>query len=382
MLNDDEGAEMDLQYADIIQIRSKDKRLDQQDFFIDYIDLGDESDDTFEEKNQPKIRLLSLKDYSQLFSFPINNRRIDDENISSIRVLSRSPVQERGYIRHNQFQEKQRIFIEWDTDWVDIPPNEYTIREIASEHDAMEIVDKNKETLYIDFAFKGLPFYILNIKPTDRQEDRLGRQEGKQDMLGQEDRQDMRMLSLKEDRQDRLGQEKTINQLTLEGDQWIHDYYGEVEEDYGEEDRMTWEAQLQDFADSLDLQDSPPHIKASYIQRFAELRRQFSTFELEGTITPIHNHPQPFLKVMDKFPHHWIYPVVNLKKHSLFLQQDELDLKDPLFKNPHMSVESQSAWLKDVVVQNWEDYTLNKNTGIEVLTKMFIFPRTIVIPLG
>lgn len=354
------SSSVDLQYADIVQIRSNEEKIDKHHYFVDYID--------FIETKQ--LRLIDLQNFQSILELSLRqddqgHYTLSDNRILSLQVISRSPQDETGYIRHHQFQEKQILWIEWEPSLIDIPNHKqkYEIREIIPDTDAMEIVDlENKESFFIDFAFRGLPPFILKIQPVETS-NQTPFQEDSENTI-----QDVHVV---------------LNRLTLEGDQWTQENldFDEEEGSGYEDDRLTWEAQIQNFSDALHIQNPQEEgFKQQLIHRFTELRHLFSTFEDDGTVKCKYAELRPLLHTIlsafsntdintkssnERFLYTWFYPVLSLKRKIVYDEDhDLLEDDDPLFHNRRFQTQEHKQWIRGMV-DIAEQYKNDESVGGE-----------------
>ena len=131
---------LQLQLGDIIQIDAPtNDKLNDQTFLITYIDA----------KN------IEIKDIATLKQMTLSlddEGELEDETIDSISLLSRDP--EEGYARQNGFLPKTWVTITLGGDLPAIFSGEIT----NLEEDMIEVQTyPEKETIYIDFGYKGIP---------------------------------------------------------------------------------------------------------------------------------------------------------------------------------------------------------------------------------
>ena len=131
---------LQLQLGDIIQIDAPtNDKLNEQTFLITYIDT----------KNIEVKNIISLKQTTLVLD---EEGELDDETIVSISLLSRDP--EEGYARQNGLLPKTWITITLSGDLPAIFSGQIT----NLEEDMIEVETfPEKETIYLDFGYKGLP---------------------------------------------------------------------------------------------------------------------------------------------------------------------------------------------------------------------------------
>ena len=131
---------LQLQLGDIIQIDAPtNDKLNEQTFLITYIDS----------KNIEVKNITSLKQTTLVLD---EEGELDDETIVSISLLSRDP--EEGYARQNGLLPKTWVTITLSGDLPAIFSGQIT----NLEEDMIEVETfPEKETIYLDFGYKGLP---------------------------------------------------------------------------------------------------------------------------------------------------------------------------------------------------------------------------------
>ena len=141
-----------LELGDIIQILS-DTNEEYKDkvFFIDYIDNN-------------IIKLIDTNDLSSV-DLTINNGKLSDESIKSISLLSKSD--KKGYAKQNDLLPNTWVDIYFDGDVPTVITGEIT----GLEEDMIELKTyPDGDTIYIDFAYKGIPIELPLDKILIREE--------------------------------------------------------------------------------------------------------------------------------------------------------------------------------------------------------------------
>lgn len=136
------GKTLELELGDIINIDAPgNDEIHTKTFYIDYIDSNN-------------IRLLDTNTLSLVY-LNIMNNRITDETITSISILSKET--EKGYARQNGLLPKTWIEMKIGGD---VPV--IIVAEITDlQEDMIELTTyPEKDVLYIDFAYKGIPLDI------------------------------------------------------------------------------------------------------------------------------------------------------------------------------------------------------------------------------
>jgi hypothetical protein len=139
--------EIQLKLGDIISIEAPTNReLHQNTFFIDYID-------------NDKISVINVADNQKTILSIRDNGSLSDESITSIILLDRS--EELGYARQNGLLPHVWLDIHIGGDVPTIITGEIT----NIEEDMIEIITyPDREAIYIDFEYKGIPEQIPFVK--------------------------------------------------------------------------------------------------------------------------------------------------------------------------------------------------------------------------
>lgn len=311
--------EIELQLGDIIQITNpKNDVLNNQVFLIDYID-------------STKVILINTDTLNKI-KLKINNDGIlGDGYISMIEILSRSDLL--GYARQNNLVPGKWVNIFFSGDYPVILTGEIT----NIEEDMIEITTIDKDVIYINFDYKGIPEYLpidnieIREKPTQIPDKQMDEEEiGELPELEEEYnvvpadkiqigvpvknvKDQLREIIIKAD-QIKFGDEDLGKII-----QYV-DVASKVQ-------RYSVETQVSDLLDDLlstipNTQRTPRVLNNIHtmIERFKQLRLQFSTFDKYGTITSAitkESTYKPLNKWLNDFNNnlYWILPVVkNIKK--------------------------------------------------------------------
>ena len=324
-----------LELGDVITIQAKDnKDYHDQNFFILYID-------------DKEIHLTNIESYQNITIYIDDDGNIKDESIESITILNRSD--EKGYARQYSLLPKTWIDIQFGGETPVIITGEIT----NLEEDMIEITTyPDLDVIYIDFGYKGIPLYLqiesitIRPKPTslDKIESLLNVKETIPDGEGFDpgfipDNQEAVVeyqpsgeydVKVSED----VEKDQTINEkLQTLYNAARENVYGEDLDDLERETeipehqrRHGIETQVNDMLDVLlseipDIQRTPKVIDNIHhlIQRFKELRKEFSLFDEHNNIydrksnglghKPLKESLLQFNKKLK-----WILPVVCLKK--------------------------------------------------------------------
>lgn len=292
--------------------------LHENTYLIDYLDDN-------------LIKLLNDKDFTEI-QLTIKGKKLTDESIEQISVLANP--EEKGYARQNGLIKDEWVSIEFGGDVPIFINGQIT----DLEEDSIEITTyETKKKLYIDFGYKGIPLDlpIINIKsfyPPDLQEDNQDAEQKLLAPLEDEDYDDSdEDLDLILDSETI---EKNTEELFIEIDdiELVDEDVGEITEmiQVDEENkRFGIETQTQDILDEL-LAEYPTNQRTEsvlnkihiIIERYKQLRREFSTFDEMGNAENIKvkgANYKPLIERMKKLDRklHWLIPVAR-NSHKLF----------------------------------------------------------------
>jgi hypothetical protein len=342
-----------LQLGDIIELYDpKNEQLNEQTFYIDYID---------ETKmiliNEATLESVKLK---------INETGIiGDGTITKLIIKSRSS--EKGYARQNNLLPGTCVNIYFGGDLPVIITGEIT----NLENDMIELTMVDDDVIYINFDYKGipedLPIEMIEIreKPCvssqkERVEDVEAYEHGEAEVELPQlmTEQGVRVEKVPLQLEVPLGDVKTqMREFIIKADQiqFGNEVLGPIVQFvdvYGKTERYSIETQTNDLLDEL-LSTIPNAERTNrvlnnihiIIERFTQLREQFSTFDEYGNVSgSVMYKPdyKPLLQFFNNFNKNllWIIPVVkNIKKtyvDNSLLAEDEfsdivnLELNDDL----------------------------------------------------
>ncbi len=314
--------EIELQLGDVIYIiNPSNDNLNNQTFFIDYIDNS-------------KAYLINTETFDRVKLKIGDNGILGDGNIKQIDILGRrdSP----SYARQNGLTPGKWINIHFGGDFPVIITGEIT----NLEQDMIEVKTSDKDIIYINFDYKGLPENL----PIDNIEIREKPVEPKREIEEIiEDDDDLAIPELEEEKKMIDAQQlqiavptknvkEQLREIILKADQIV---FGD--EDLGlikqfvdvasKSKRYSIDEQVSDLLDDLlstipSAQRTPKVLNNIHtmIERFKQLRDFFSTFDqygnVDGKISYGANY-KPLKVWLEKFNTnlYWILPVVkNIKK--------------------------------------------------------------------
>ena len=349
-----------LQLGDIIELFDpKNEKLNEQTFYIDYID-------------ETKMILINESTLDSIKLKIDENGIIGDGTISKLVIKSRS--NEKGYARQNNLLPGTCINIYFGGDLPVIITGEIT----NLENDMIELTMVDDDVIYINFDYKGIPEDLPIEMIEIREKPCISTQKPVSEIIGPEEveefpelmneyneRQQVEKINLQLEVP--LANIKTqMREFVIKADQiqFGNEVLGPIVQFvdvYGKIERYSIETQTNDLLD--ELLSTIPNTERTHrvlknihntIERFVQLREQFSTFDEYGNVSgSIVYKPdyKPLFQFFNNFNKNllWILPVVkNMKKtyvDNSLLTEDEfsdivnLNLNDDL-ENIRMLVEN------------------------------------------
>ena len=355
-----------LELGYIIQIYApNNENLNEQNFFIDYID-------------ENKMLLINENTLETTKIKIDPNGTLGDPSIKKIVIKSKS--NEKGYARQNNLLPGTCLNIYFGGDLPVIITGEIT----NLENDMIEVTMVDSDVIYINFDYKGIPedlpiekFEIRDkpcvpttVEPSDaeKQIEETGQLEETIPELLSENKIAVEPIQL----QVPIDQVKTqMREFVIKADQiqFGNEVFGPIVQFvnvYGKSERYSIESQTNDLLDEL-LSTIPNSERTSRvlnnihntIERFVQLREQFSTFDEYGNISgSIVFKPdyKPLLNYFNNFNQSllWILPVVkNIKKtyvDNSLLSEDEYS--DIINLNLHEDLEKIQALIENYKTNN------------------------------
>jgi|694.fasta_scaffold11383_8 hypothetical protein len=299
-----EQEEVTLQLGDIIVIQSPgDYILDKKIFYVDYID-------------KQKIKIINVDDFSTNSILINSDGTISDNNIKSIAIISSNP--NKGYARQNNLLPNTWVDILFGGDIPAIITGQIT----NLEDDMIEIKTIDKDVLYINFNYQGIPenlppvSFEIREKPTSIK----GTTEKETTEKGE---------TIREPKEDIKSQRNKLkgDNIILNDNDFVIGELVQIEEIINVDDTMrryNIEEQTNDFFENL-VSTIPNNKRNSTIinefniivKRFVELRQMSSIFDKYGNVEGpiIHSASDiPLANYLSEFHNklYWIkYGVVN-----------------------------------------------------------------------
>jgi hypothetical protein len=318
-----------LRLGDVIVIKSETNEiLNNNTFLIEYID-------------PTKIKLVNVEDFHKVQLRINNNGVIGDGSITEIKIISSNP--NHGYARQNNLLTGTWINIYFGGDM----PLVITGKITDLEEDMIEIKTIDNETIYINFAYYGipedLPIETFEIRPPPEMEKMAPEIEQEQeealDIIEFSDEEIQEELPVKAVRE-------KVKQLVFDADQIelgdimrVQEYVDIDKDKY----RFNIEAQSNDLLE--EMISSIPNSKRTnnvlnkihiMITRFIQLRQMSSTFDnnknITGFVTKTAND-RPLANYLSDFKNtlYWIMMVAkNVKK--IYKENDESQRRDGDFE--------------------------------------------------
>ena len=347
-----------LELGDIIEITASNMDVNEQVFYVMYIDNHD-------------LKLFNISTRN-IVSFTMDDEGgLSDESITSISLLNRSEV--KGFARQNKLLPQTWVDIHFGGEIPTIIVGEIT----NLEEDMIEVITfPEMKTIYIDFGYKGIPQHIPIDKIVIRD---------KPSSLG-------KTASLAELNREDLKEEEWTEQASIEftdnGESVItipkgvkpdanvrevlHKMYVQasdiLEEDLGEitqlvevpewQKKYSLETQTSDMMEHL-LSNIPDNKRTARIlnhihfltNRFSRLRAEFSVFDDIGNVVnskwvgslkkPIVDHILELDKTL-----HWIVPVV-IQKRKLYVDDKQPTTMDTTQRDLGEDLEEQQTIVSD-----------------------------------
>ena len=305
--------ELQLELGDIIEIFDPtDELLNNKTFIIDYID-------------SEKLKLINIDTFEIVHQNINEDKSIGNGTIQKLILKSRSDV--KGYAKQHNLLSGVSINIYFDDE------NPFILSGIISDlvNDMIEITLPNKEVIYINFDYKGipedLPIQKIEIKEVTEPIVQIEQEEPKEPIeFEQEEPKEPTISQIRPPNSIIRPQKDMI----LKADQIIfgNEKLASVSQFINTKSkRFSLESQLTELLDSL-LSTIPNASRTErvlnnihiLVERFKQLREKFSKFDeygnVDGPLVYKANY-KPLLKYFENFETnlYWIVPVVkNIKK--------------------------------------------------------------------
>ena len=333
----DEKEEIELQLGDIIQITNpKNEKLDNQTFIIDYIDPS-------------KILLINAETLENIKLKISDEKIIGDGTITKIAILSRSD--EKGYARQNGLVFGKWIDIHFGGEYPAIITGEIT----NLENDMIEVKTIDNDILYINFDYKGIPEDLPISMIEIREKPQKSISEKDLDLEKRENREE----EVKGEERELMPTEKIEISVPIKNikDQMREFILKANQIQFGDEvlgpivqyvdvknkaQRYSIDTQVAEMLD--DMLSTIPNSQRTkrvlnnihtMIERFKQLREQFSIFDEYGNVDSILTNEASYKPLWAYFKSfhinlYWLLPIVkNIKKlYNLNEVEEELENSD------------------------------------------------------
>ena len=324
-----ESKNVNLELGDIIKLYAPtNEELNNKVFIISYIDNS----------------IIDLKSSELNISLNLADNKLTEESITKISIVYKPEL--KGFVKQSNLNIENWIDIHFDTDIPTIITGKIT----NIDEDMIEInIYPSNEIIYIDFEYHGIPKNLNIEKIVIREEPSI-----KTKVTEEEEEEDHSLEDISEEMfEDDLSEisKKTdsvkLQEDIIKGSQIIFgELLGELVQEVEVDEKLKrydLESQTNDLLDEL-LSKIPKQnrtysvIKSihTYIERYKQLRTQFSTFDTFGNLTDKilkgTNH-KPLKENLEKLNRniHWIMPVVVNKKKIYPYEDccDEDTLEEP-----------------------------------------------------
>jgi len=321
-----------IELGDIIEIIATEKlEWHENKYFVCYID-------------NRILELIDLKTNTSVLFHLLNGKIFKEKGIQKVRILSRSSI--KGYARQNGLMPNI---------WVDIffggdVPKSITAEITNLDKDMIELTTyPENKLLYIDFAYQGVPrnlpidYICIRNKPES-----FHRNRGEEDEEEEEGEGEERKEGREERKEGREEPDQTYVDVLrkfskyeeIEEDEQLQEVIQQIEIP-PEQQKYGINAQVNDLLDAFlstipDYKRTPNVMNKIYthIQRFKELREQFSVFDnkYHQIIGPKKVDTQPIIKTLSNINKNllWCIPVVSQckKVYGDFEEAFDIVVKD------------------------------------------------------
>jgi len=338
-----DGEDIELQLGDIIRIISPtNKDYHNNEFFIDYID-------------EKIIVIINDKDTYEL---TIEDGSFTDESIQSIDILSRSKYD--SYVRQNGIETGDYISVYFSG------KKPYILNGIVTniDEDMIEISrDGDDEKFYIDFSYQGVPRNLnierIIVKKEETKEVSSVEKEQEEEYVSEEKVQEEDVSEEKEDVSEE--KEESYSENAIEYDEYDDDgsytkeeldineilkksgvlMFGDVldtvTQKYNVTDKQTRygiDVQTNDMFNTMkadeDIKKTDSNLN-QIVQRFKQLRSEFSTFNNDGNIDGIIKYDSKYKPIIELIKNmerniSWIIPIVEQRKY-IYIEENNIDVE-------------------------------------------------------
>lgn len=288
-----------IEYGDILEFQApRNPSLDQKRVLVTYVDSD---------------QVEGIDDTGQTLTFPIEKKRFTEESIETILLLSRAD--EKGYARQNGLLPEKWVTIQLGGDL----PMTLHGQIVDLEEDMIQIKTyPDDKTIYIDFAYRGIPKSIPIESIALRDPPRSASASASDQEA--EEGQDAQLMEDSEDIPDEKIQQFVIDAQDITFGELLEEIQ-EVVQVSESERRYDIESQTQDLLDEM-MSHIPDRERTHRVmdqlhrilQRFRELYTLYSKTQRDGTITRTSykgKDYRPLVNALMKMNAHvfWLLPV-------------------------------------------------------------------------
>ena len=304
----DDQSNINIQLGDIIEIESENINLNNNKFFVKYIDSN-------------KLEIINI-DNNDEYTIKINENNELEENIEEIILLSRSEFP--GYARQNNLLKGTWIDIYFKGDMPFIIVGK--INDLVEDMIEVKTFPEN-EIIYIDFAYKGIPEDLPIDKIVIRTQPDESRKIIDTDV---QDESEIKDELIDAEKKEPLDEEFQIKDILLDADEIqigaeLEEITQIVDVDESEQ-RFGIEKQTNDLLDELlsqipNLQRTPNVMNDIHksIERYKQLRTMYSIYDKNGNIVEPKIHGENYKPIIENIVKmnkkiYWLIPIVRNRK--------------------------------------------------------------------
>lgn len=335
MAKEEEENKIYLELGQVIELEAPaDGKLHKKIFLIEYLD-----------KNL--IKLINENDYS-IVELQINNGKLLNENIEKINIIPPIPT-EKGYARQWGYTPNKWFKFYFGGE------NEVIVHgqivNLEKDQITINTIQPIETTLYIDFAYKGIPLDLQLIKIIPREAPTSSRVD--EEIVDSDEEELMELLDDEGEELDRYFNQdeikKDLDEILIDLDdleKTVSDETGELTEEKELDDkfkRFNINSQIENLSQSL-LSLIPTNKRTvrvlnnihKTIERFKELRLLCSSFDEKGyAIKKTYDEmsiKKPLISKLENLKNNliWIIPITKNKKRIYDLDQDDTSMYEDI----------------------------------------------------
>jgi len=337
---------INIQLGDIIEILSENPTLNNNKFFVKYID-------------SKKITIINIENNEEEI-LKINQNNELDESIEEIILLSRADYP--GYAKQNNLIKGTWIDVYFKGDIPFIIIGKIT--DLVEDMIEIKTFPEN-EIIYIDFAYKGIPEDLPIEKIVIRTKPDSSEEQEDETIIG-----DAKETEKLEEDLPEFQDEFQIKDIILDADEI--QIGAELEEitqivDVAEgEQRYGIEKQTNDLLDELlsqipNIQRTPPVMNEIHksIERYKQLRNMYSLYDKNGNISEPKIHGENYKPIIENIVNfhknfYWMIPIVRNKKkiYDIDLSLEEEGISDDILPLSLKDILDEEEEIMNIYKQN------------------------------